>query len=275
MDRYAVIGNPIKHSKSPWIHARFAELTQQSLEYSALLVEFDAFEQSVAQFFEGGGKGLNITVPFKERAWAMAQRHSEAARKAGAVNTLYRDPDGALVGENTDGTGLLRDLKQNHGADLNNKRILLLGAGGAVKGVIANLIAESPREVYIANRTLEKATALADCAQGKVPIYAVQFSEIPEEAFDFVINGTSAGLQGELPAVPSATVSTHTWCYDMIYGAADTKFQTWAKSLQAAKALDGLGMLVEQAAESFKIWRGRSPQTGPIIRQLRETLNQA
>lgn len=275
LDRYAVIGNPIKHSKSPWIHARFAELTQQSLEYSALLVELDAFELRVAEFFEGGGKGLNITVPFKERAWAMAERHSEAARKAGAVNTLYRGPDGALVGENTDGTGLLRDLKQNHGAELSNKRILLLGAGGAVRGVLPNLIAESPSEIYIANRTLAKAAALADSVQGKVSIRAVHFSEIPEEAFDFVINGTSAGLQNDLPVVHSATVSTHTWCYDMIYGVGDTKFQTWAKSLQAAKALDGLGMLVEQAAETFNIWRGHSPQTAPVIRQLRDMLKQA
>lgn len=274
MDRYAVIGNPIKHSKSPWIHARFAELTQQSLEYSALLVELDDFEHRVVEFFEGGGKGLNITVPFKERAWAMADRHSEAARMACAVNTLYLDPDGTLVGENTDGTGLLRDLKQNHGADLRDKRILLLGAGGAVKGVLPNLIAESPGVIYIANRTLEKAKALADSTTGKVPIHAVCFDEIPCEAFDFVINGTSAGLQGAIPTVHSATVNAHTWCYDMIYGVGDTKFQIWAKSLMAAQALDGLGMLVEQAAESFKIWRGQSPQTEPVIRELRHLLAQ-
>ena len=275
MDRYAVVGNPIEHSRSPWIHARFAELTGQSLEYTALLVELDAFEQRVAEFFAGGGKGLNITVPFKERAWAMADRHSEAACKACAVNTLYLDPDGTLVGENTDGTGLLRDLKQNHGADLAAKRILLLGAGGAVKGVLPNLIAEAPSEIYIANRTLEKAKALAESAQGPVRIHAVHFEDIPNAAFDFVINGTSAGLHGALPVVPSETVSTHTWCYDMIYGVGDTKFQAWAKTLQAAKALDGLGMLVEQAAESFKIWRGHSPATAPVIRQLRALLIQA
>ena len=274
MDRYAVIGNPIEHSKSPWIHARFAELTQQSLEYSALLVELDAFESRVLEFFKAGGKGLNITVPFKERAWAMAQRHSDAARKAGAVNTLYLDADGKLVGENTDGTGLLRDLKHNHGADLAGKRILVLGAGGAVRGVLPNLVAESPTSIFIANRTVEKAQALAESAQGKVSIHGVRFDAIPREAFDFVINGTSAGLQGQLPAMPNETVNTHTWCYDMIYGVGDTKFQAWAKSLGAAQALDGLGMLVEQAAESFKIWRGLSPQTEPVIRQLRQMLNQ-
>tara|TARA_R110001599_G_scaffold128053_1_gene301679 strand:+ start:503 stop:1330 length:828 start_codon:yes stop_codon:yes gene_type:complete len=274
LDRYAVIGNPIEHSKSPWIHARFAEQTQQSLEYRALLVELDAFERSVTEFFDKGGKGLNITVPFKTRAWAMAERHSEAARKAGAVNTLYRDSDGALIGENTDGTGLLRDLKQNHGAVLAEKRILLLGAGGAVKGVLANLIAESPSAIYIANRTVENAQALANAVQSEVEIHAVRYDDIPTEAFDFIINGTSAGLQGDLPKVHSGAVSTHTWCYDMIYGVGDTKFQTWAKSLQAAHAHDGLGMLVEQAAESFRIWRGLSPQTAPVIRQLRQLLAQ-
>ena len=274
MDRYAVVGNPIKHSRSPWIHTHFAKQTQQSLEYSALLVALDAFEREVTEFFASGGKGLNITVPFKERAWAMADRHSAAALNAGAVNTLYLDEDGALVGENTDGTGLLRDLKQNHGANLHKKRILILGAGGAVKGVLANLIAESPSAIYIANRTIEKAKALAESLQGKVPIIAIQFSDIPSETFDFVINGTSAGLQGDLPVVPSATVNTHTWCYDMIYGEGDTKFQAWAKSLNAAQAFDGLGMLVEQAAESFKIWRGQSPKTEPVIRELRQALGQ-
>ena len=275
MDRYAVIGNPIEHSKSPWIHARFAEQTQQSLEYRALLVELDAFERSVTEFFDKGGKGLNITVPFKTRAWAMAERHSEAARKAGAVNTLYRDSDGALTGENTDGTGLLRDLKQNHGAVLAEKRILLLGAGGAVKGVLANLIAESPSTIYIANRTVANAQALVDAVQSEVKIHAVHYDDIPTEAFDFIINGTSAGLQGELPKVHPSAVSTHTWCYDMIYGAGDTKFQAWSKSLLAAHAFDGLGMLVEQAAESFRIWRGYSPQTAPVIRQLRHLLAQS
>lgn len=269
MDRYAVIGNPIKHSKSPWIHARFAEQTQQYLEYSALLGELDAFERRVVEFFDSGGKGLNVTVPFKERAWAMADRLSEAAQLAGAVNTLQRGPDGALIGENTDGTGLLRDLQHNHGAQLTNKRILLLGAGGAVKGVLPNLIAASPSVIYIANRTLHKAEALAEFARGKVPTHAVGFDKIPQDAFDFVINGTSAGLQGDIPAINSSIVSTHTWCYDMIYGVGDTKFQAWAKSLQSARALDGLGMLVEQAAESFRIWRGHSPQTEPVLHQLR------
>ena len=240
-----------------------------------MLVELDDFERKAVEFFAAGGKGLNITVPFKERAWALADRLSEAASNARAVNTLYRDTDGALVGENTDGTGLLRDLKQNHGADLRDKRILLLGAGGAAKGVLPNLIAESPSEIYIANRTLEKAKSLAESAQGKARICAVHFHDIPIEGFDFVINATSAGLQGDLPKVPSATVNAHTWCYDMIYGAGDTKFQTWAKSLNAEQALDGLGMLVEQAAESFKIWRGQSPQTQAVIRELRQTLSQA
>ncbi len=275
MDRYAVIGNPIKQSKSPWIHARFAEQTRQSLEYGALLVALEDFEQRVTQFFEDGGKGLNITMPFKERAWAMAGRHSEAARIAGAVNTLYRDPDGTLVGENTDGTGLLRDLKHNHGFDLADKRILVLGAGGAVKGVFANLVAESPSAIYIANRTLAKAKALAEAAQSTIEIHAVHYDDIPTEAFDLIINGNSAGLQGDLPELHSETVSTNTWCYDMIYGVGDTKFQTWAKALRAEQALDGLGMLVEQAAESFRIWRGHDPQTAPVIRELRRLLAQA
>lgn len=272
MDRYAVIGNPIKQSKSPWIHAKFADQTHQQLAYRAILVELDQFESFVEEFFATGGAGLNITVPFKERAWAMAQELNLAASSTGAVNTLYRDSQGRLVGANTDGVGLLRDLKENYGALLKDKRVLLLGAGGAVKGVLPNLVAESPNIIYLANRDLEKAKTVAARMHGAVPVEAVSYAGIPAEPFDLVINGTSAGLYGEVPPIPSAVVNTHTWCYDMLYGVGDTAFQKWAKEQNASKALDGLGMLVEQAAEAFRIWRGVSPETKSVISELRQLL---
>lgn len=274
MDHYAVFGNPIKHSKSPWIHGEFAKQTQQTLEYSAQLVAVDRFEQQVQAFFASGGAGLNVTVPFKERAWALADTLSETARHSGSVNTLYLDEQGQLCGDNTDGHGLLRDLKNNHGAILAGKTVLLLGAGGAIKGVMPALLAQHPASVTIANRTVEKASAIAATYADSYPIAVYAYEEIPVISYDFIINGTSAGLQGGMPPVPSAMVSAHTWCYDMVYGQGETVFQRWAREQGAEKALDGLGMLVEQAAAAFKIWRGCEPSTSAVIDELRKMLAQ-
>lgn len=275
MDQYAVFGNPIKHSKSPWIHGQFAQQTQQSLQYNAQLVELNSFEEQVQIFFADGGSGLNVTVPFKERAWALAEVLSDTAKHSGAVNTLYLDEQGRLCGDNTDGSGLLRDLKNNHGASLAGKSVLLLGAGGASKGVMPALLAESPATMTIANRTLEKALAIAATYSSTHQITACHYQDLAIHSYDFIINGTSAGLQGDLPPLPSGIVSASTQCYDMVYGQGDTVFQLWAKEQGAAQAFDGLGMLVEQAAQAFKIWRQCEPETGAVISELRRMLAQA
>lgn len=274
-DRYAVFGNPIAHSKSPQIHTRFAEQTAQVLTYSAEHIEENDFEAEVERFLQGDGKGLNITVPFKERAWALAQWRSDRAELAGAVNTLYRLDDGRIAGDNTDGIGLVRDLADNNGVSLSGARILVLGAGGAVRGVLQPLLAAGVASVLVANRTLARAQTLAELFAGYGRVQACGFDQVPAEAFDLIINGTSASLQGELPPVPAATVGAQTTCYDMMYGAEPTPFCRWADELGAAQVIDGLGMLVEQAAESFRIWRGVRPDTTPVMHALREALTAA
>lgn len=271
-DRYAVFGNPIAHSKSPQIHARFAGQTGQTLTYTAEHIEEDDFEVAVERFLQGDGKGLNITVPFKERAWALAQWRSERAELAGAVNTLYRLEDGRIAGDNTDGVGLVRDLADNNRVTLSGARVLVLGAGGAVRGVLQPLLAAGVASILVANRTLARAETLAELFGADGRVQACGFDQVPAEAFDLIINGTSASLQGELPPVPAAAVGVQTACYDMMYGAEPTPFCRWASELGAERVIDGLGMLVEQAAESFRIWRGVQPQTAPVINDLRVAL---
>lgn len=275
MDHYAVFGNPVKHSRSPWIHAQFAAQTGAELEYRAQEVDPAQFEQQVLAFFASGGAGLNITVPFKERAHDLAQVLSEAATVAGAVNTLYQGADGRLVGDNTDGVGMLRDILQNKGV-LRQRRILVVGAGGAVRGVLPNLLAERPAELVIVNRTAERASALAARFRDLGPVRGGGFELLSDAAgmlpFDWVINGTSAGLGGGLPPLPDNVISPRSWGYDMVYGQGQTVFQQWCRNHGAEKALDGLGMLVEQAAEAFYLWRGVRPQTAPVIATLRQKL---
>ncbi len=268
-DTYAVMGNPISHSKSPLIHAAFARQTAQRLEYSAIQVDAGGFEQAVGNFRASGGKGLNITVPFKQEAWAFVDERSERATQAGAVNTISFGGDGRAMGDNTDGVGLLRDLQENHNVTLNSARILLLGAGGAVRGVLGPMIAQQPVEVVIANRTEEKAVALAGEFNRPDLLRGCGFQTIGEQPFDLIVNGTAASLQGELPPIPVTAIGDATCCYDMMYGKAPTVFMAWGSEQQAAKVLDGLGMLVEQAAESFFIWRGVRPETAGVIAQLR------
>ncbi|MDX5333546.1 MAG: shikimate dehydrogenase [Gammaproteobacteria bacterium] len=270
-DRYAVVGNPIAHSKSPRIHALFAEQTGEDLRYEALLAPLDDFAGTVRTFREAGGRGLNVTVPFKQEAWLMATVRSEAAERAGAVNTLSFLDNGLIRGDNTDGIGLLRDLTANHAVSLAARRVLVLGAGGAVRGILQPLLATGPEAVFIANRTADKAVQLArDFADlgnidgGGLDVLGSQ------PPFDVIINGTAAGLQGELPPLPEGILAPGGCGYDMVYGDRPTAFVEWALAQGAALALDGLGMLVEQAAESFYIWRGLRPETAPVIAALRQ-----
>jgi shikimate dehydrogenase len=273
IDRYAVFGNPIKHSKSPQIHKLFAEQTGQSLSYTAELVEVGQFDQAIKVFFLlHNGKGLNITVPFKEDAWKCATQHSERALRAGAVNTLMVRQDGSLFGDTTDGIGLVRDLIQNHNIQIKDKDILLIGAGGAVRGVLEALLEQQPSSLLIANRTKQKAIQLAKDFSDLGNIKACGLDEINNASFDIVINGTSASLQGDLPPLPDSLFKENSCSYDMMYAAQATPFMEWSTNNAAAKVFDGLGMLVEQAAESFYIWRNVRPETKPVIQHIRNLL---
>ncbi len=271
--RYAVMGNPIAHSKSPLIHTAFAKQTDQRLSYSAIQVDAGGFKQAVGNFRASGGKGINITIPFKQEAWALVDERSERATQAGAVNTISFSDDGRCIGDNTDGVGLVRDLMENHSIQLSDARILLLGAGGAVRGVLGPLLAQQPAEIVIANRTEEKAVELAAEFKRNELLRGCGFQSIGEQPFDLIINGTAASLQGDLPPIPASAVSDKTCCYDMMYGKEPTVFMRWASEQGAAKVIDGLGMLVEQAAESFYIWRRVRPETAEVIVQLRTGQN--
>ena len=272
-DRYAVFGNPIVHSKSPRIHTLFAEQTGEAVVYEARLAEIGQFVAAVAQFRSEGGRGCNVTVPFKQDAWQLADELSTDAAHAKAVNTLVLRADGSIYGANTDGMGLVRDLQQNHGISLQGKRILLLGAGGAVMGVLQPLLAEQPQSVFVANRTAAKAVMLAETFADAGNIDGGGFADIHGEC-DLIINGTAASLQGDLPPLPQGCLAQGGCTYDMMYGAKPTAFVQWGNAQGAAQALDGLGMLVEQAAEAFFIWRDVRPHTKPILAQLRAELAQ-
>lgn len=271
MDQYQVLGNPIKQSKSPAIHAAFASNTQQDLEYSAQLVAEVEFEAYVKDFFAQGGKGLNITVPFKQRAFALAQHPSAAASLAAAANTLWCNEAGEICADNTDGVGMVRDMTVNLGGEIAGKRVLILGAGGAVRGVLEPVLAQQPSSLVIANRTVSKAQELAQAVQHLGQVEACGFTEV-EGQFDWVINGTSASLSGDLPPLPAGILADGGRTYDMMYGAEPTVFSQWAVKQGAEQADDGLGMLVEQAAEAFTIWRGVRPETGQVLADLRAQL---
>ena len=271
IDDYAVMGNPIAHSKSPSIHTLFAEQTQQSILYTAIHVDIEGFKQAVGNFAAAGGKGLNITVPFKQEAWELVNERSERAERAGAVNTIKIDGD-KLFGDNTDGVGLVNDLTINHNIELKNKNILLMGAGGAARGVLIPLLKQNPSFLFIANRTPDKAKDLALDFSDAGNMEGGGYEHIPDKKFDIVINATAASLQGDLPPLPDTLLNDNASCYDMMYGTKPTPFMLWAKQHKALKTLDGLGMLVEQAAESFSIWRGVKPETKSVIETLRKEL---
>ena len=265
------MGNPIKHSKSPAIHTMFAARTGESVHYEALLVEPGDFRQAVDRFFLGGGRGLNITLPFKQEAWQLADRLTERARLAGAVNTLWKDDEGLLWGDTTDGVGLVRDLICNHEQSITGKQVLILGAGGAVRGIIAPLLEQGPAHITIANRTESRALALAELFDLSGTVAACGFAEVVGP-FDLIINGTSASLQGECPALPDSVLHANTVVYDMMYSAHNTVFIQWAKDRGCIGIYDGLGMLVEQAAESFSIWRKIRPETIGVVAKIRSGL---
>jgi len=267
-DHYAVIGNPIAHSKSPIIHSEFARQTQQPLVYTAELVEIGQVENFVKTFSKKNGKGLNVTVPFKLDAFELATQLSGRAQRAGAVNTLTLKDD-KIFGDTTDGVGLLNDLTKNHQQIIKNKNILVVGAGGAVRGVLEPLLLASPAKLTIVNRTVAKAQQLAEDFSDFGNLSASSFDDLNHQQFDIIINGTSASLSGDLPPLPDNLFTENACAYDMMYAKQPTVFMQWAKQQGAELILDGLGMLVEQAAESFFIWRGQRPQTRGVIELLR------
>ena len=270
MNYYGVFGNPIAHSKSPLIHRLFAEQTGLQISYEPLLAPLDGFSTAVAEFFTQGS-GANVTVPFKEQAFALADQLSQRAQRAKAVNTLKKLDDGSLLGDNTDGAGLVNDLLHNH-VDMTGKNILILGAGGAVRGVLEPLLAQNPAEVCIVNRTVEKAELLAREFADLGPMTACGYDWI-DAPVDIIINGTSASLSGDLPPLANSLIKAgDTVCYDMMYGKDITVFNRWAQHNGASRTLDGLGMLVEQAAEAFYIWTGVRPNPAPVLKQLRAQL---
>ena len=271
VDRYGVMGYPVSHSRSPVIHRLFAAQTNQDMQYELLQVSPEKLETAVRQFQRTGGKGLNITVPHKSEVTRLVDELSERASTAGAVNTLSFN-DGAIIGDNTDGFGLLRDLSVNLELSLEGANILVLGAGGATRGIVAPLLELKPASLRIANRTLGKAQALADHFSRSGPVTACRFNVVPvTDQYDLIINATSAGVHGEEPPYPAAAVSEETVCYDLSYGLKATPFSLWAREHGAAMAVMGWGMLVEQAAESFRIWRGVSPDTTEVLSKLKVT----
>ncbi|NQY26972.1 MAG: shikimate dehydrogenase [Piscirickettsiaceae bacterium] len=267
-DHYAVIGNPISHSKSPLIHTEFAKQTGQNLDYITREIPLDDLVGGLKKLQNEGFKGINITVPFKEQVWQQVSNKSPHAMRAGAVNTLVFNDDGTFYGDNTDGIGLCRDLIDNHHIELAGKRLLLLGAGGAARGVIEPLLSYHPSQLFIANRTASKADVLVSLFNEFGHINGGGFNDITGQ-FDVIINATAASLQGKVPPLPDDVLADNASCYDMMYSDTDTAFITWAKQHHASKTIDGLGMLVEQAAEAFRLWRGVKPETLSTIKLLR------
>ncbi|MEY3464425.1 MAG: shikimate dehydrogenase [Steroidobacteraceae bacterium] len=273
-DRYGVVGHPIAHSRSPFIHARFAAATTQNLIYDRYDIAPERFEADVRALFAAGLRGLNVTVPHKEAAARLADRLTDRAQRAGAVNTLALQADGRLLGDNTDGAGLVADFEFLRVA-VCDKRVLILGAGGATRGILAPLLGKNPAALAIANRRLPRATELQQAFADLAPIVACTYEDLPREiaahgAFDLVIHATSAGIEGKLPAVDASIFARGAYAYDLGYAATDTPFVRWARSVGIEHAAQGLGMLVEQAAESFFLWRGVRPDTTAVRAALRE-----
>jgi len=268
VDRYGVMGYPVSHSRSPVIHRLFALQTRQNLQYELLQVTPENLETAVRQFQRTGGKGLNITVPHKRAVTRLVDHISERARAAGAINTLSF-VEGEIHGDNTDGIGLLRDLVVNLGLNLEGANILILGAGGATHGIVGPLLEMEPASIRIANRTLDRAQEIVARFKAAGPVSACRFNAVPvNEPYDLVINATSAGVKGESPPYPAAAIGAETFCYDLSYGLSATPFSVWARQQGAAKSVMGWGMLVEQAAESFHIWRKVMPDTAPVLKQM-------
>lgn len=269
-DRYAVIGHPIDHSRSPVIHQLFAKQTGHNLSYEAIDAPPEGFETAVRGFRAAGGKGLNVTVPHKRAGFTLCDELGPDAAQAHAVNTISFRADGRLRGDNTDGAGFMRDLLENLQQPIESRRVLLLGAGGAARGILPPLLGAGPAVLVLANRTLERAKAMVAELDAPPGLEAATFDELDgRQPFDIVVNATSAGLRGEQPPFPATCIGPDTFCYDLAYSLKDTPFVEWARAHHAMEAVQGWGMLVEQAAESFAIWRGIRPDTAPILERLR------
>jgi shikimate dehydrogenase len=269
-DRYAVIGHPIEHSRSPVIHQLFARQTGENLSYEAIDVPTDAFETAVRGFGAAGGRGLNVTVPHKRAGFGLCDELGPEAAKARAVNTITFRADGRLRGDNTDGRGFMRDLLENLEQPVEGRRVLILGAGGAARGIVPPLLGARPAVLVLANRTLERAEAMIEELDAAPVVEAATFEALErQQPFEVIVNATSAGLKGEEPPFPASCIGPDTFCYDLTYSLKDTPFVLWAREHHAMEAVQGWGMLVEQAAESFEIWRGVRPDTAPILEQLR------
>jgi len=267
-DQYGVVGHPIAHSWSPFIHGMFAKATAQNLVYRLFDITPDNFRREALRLFTGGVRGLNVTLPHKQAAAELVNELTPRAERAQAVNTIAFFEDTSLLGDNTDGLGLTADLERNMGMNLADKRVLILGAGGAVRGVLGPLLERELAEVIIANRTPDRARKLATEFADMGQISGCGFADVTGPPYDLIINATSASIQGEMPPMPAGLVGEETVCYDMAYGRAQTPFTLWAKSLHAARTTKGWGMLVEQAAESFLLWRGIRPNTKPVLQAL-------
>jgi shikimate dehydrogenase len=271
--RYAVFGSPIAHSRSPWIHARFAEQTRLALSYTAIEAGLEAFPSALPAFEAGGGLGANVTLPLKALAASLCRSLSDSARRSGVANTLIRAADGGWYGENTDGLGLVADLTQRHRQDIRGRRTLMLGAGGAVQGVLDALLEAGVESLAIANRTAARADALADRIGQPARVHTLYWDGLGEAgAFDMIINGTAAGHGGERLALPFSLVNRRTVVYDMNYGRAAVDFLAWGHAAGSGFVYDGVGMLIEQAAEAFRLWHKIRPDTDPVYEQLREIL---
>ncbi|MCU7834754.1 MAG: shikimate dehydrogenase [gamma proteobacterium symbiont of Taylorina sp.] len=281
-DRYAVMGNPINHSKSPQIHTAFALQTHQNIEYTAIHVDVGGFAQAVAHFQGHGGKGLNVTVPFKLDAWKLSNTLSDQAKRAGAVNTLILESNGSIHGDNTDGIGLVNDIIEHLGWSITQQRVLILGAGGASRGVIGPLLDKNPAALFIANRTASKAKQLAadfsaidenhQSEHSNIEINAGGYNDLTGQTFDLIINATAASLQGEVPPLPEGLLNSSCYCYDMMYSKQATAFMLYAKQQGVVHIADGLGMLVGQAAESFNLWRNVKPEVANVIQTIRQSM---
>lgn len=272
-DLYAVVGCPIGHSKSPLIHRLFAEQTQQDLVYEALLIDTDntTFQYEMEMLKMKGYKGINITVPFKLDAFEYADELTSRAQTAHAVNTFSFREDGSILGDNTDGQGLVNDIEMNANTSFKDKKVLILGAGGAVQGILEPLLAKLPGMVHIANRTAKRAEVLGQRFESNTPMTASGWDDIPQQAFDIIINGTSASLDNKIPPISTDVIGENSLVYDMMYAAEPTVFLNWAKQAQPnCQIRDGLGMLVGQAAEAFYQWRGIHPETASVIKTLKE-----
>jgi len=271
---YGLFGYPVQHSWSPFIHGMFAKQTAQDMEYRLFESPPERFRSEVLEFFRAGGSGVNVTVPHKRAATDLVNELTQRAQVANAINTIVRR-DESLVGDNTDGAGLLTDLTRNLQLNLSSPRILLLGAGGAARGALGPLLELKPRLLVVANRTAERAIEIAEDFAYLGPVTGCEFAKLENQRFDLIVNATSASLRGDVPAIPAGVVDSLTTCYDMAYGTGDTAFVTWAKGRGAGRAEQGWGMLVEQAAEAFFLWRGVRPDTAPVLAALRTRASKA